>query len=213
LSRIKLESDSAVVASRFHSHHVRQLKKAQKNDALRVERGTGPDSLQQFYRVHVQTRQRLGLPVQPRRFFRLLGEHIMQPGLGHVALAYDNDECVAADVFFHWKDTITYKYSAGTDAAKESRANFLLIWDTIQWGCDRGYCWLDLGRSEESNAGLRTFKARWGTEETPLTYTSVPANPVDPRQSRLIPTVHAIIRRSPEWVCRVMGELFYKYVG
>jgi len=213
LSRVRLDPDSAVVATRFHNHHVRQLKKAQKNDALRVERGTGAEHLQQFYRLHVRTRQRLGLPVQPRRFFRLLGDYLMKPGLGFVGLVYDGDECVAADVFLHWQKTLTYKYSANSDAARNTRANYLLMWDAIQWGCDNGYTWLDLGRSAQSNVGLRTFKARWGAEETPLTYMSLPSRPADPRQSKLMPIVQSVIRHSPIWMCKVMGELFYKYVG
>lgn len=213
LSRIKLCPDSSVVADQFHYHHTRQLKKAQKNRSIRIERGTGINHIQQFYDLHVQTRRRLGVPVQPKRFFRLLGDHMLQPGLGYIALAYNHEECVSANVFLQWKNTITYKYSAGTDVARDLRANYLLIWDAIQWGCENGYTWLDLGRSEQANIGLRKFKEQWGAEEIPLTYTSFPCAPSDPRQSRLIPILHSIIRHSPTWVCRITGEILYRHFG
>ncbi len=212
-SFVRLDPDSDVVARRFHKKHRYELKKVREDNTLRIERGTNPDFINQFYRLHARTRQRLGLPVQPKRFFGLLGEHILEKGLGYIALAYARDECVAADVFLHWQHTITYKYSAGTDAARDSRANYLLMWDTIQWGCENGYMWLDLGRSAQSNTGLRRFKARWGAEETPLTYAALPAPPADSRQSKLLPIMNFIIRRSPVGVCQVMGRLFYKYVG
>ena len=138
---------------------------------------------------------------------------MIEPGLGYVSLAYMNNECVAADIFLHWQKTITYKYSAGMDTARDLRANYLLMWDAIRWGCESGFTWLDLGRSELSNTGLRTFKERWGAEETPLTYMALPTKPADLLQSRLMPPLHAVIRHSPAWVCQVIGELLYRYVG
>lgn len=211
LSQIRLDSDSTIVAGKFHRKHIHELTKAQQNNRIHVERGTNAQDLNEFYRLHLQTRKRFGLPVQPKRFFRLLRDFVLEPGLGYIATAYCDNECVAADIFLHWQRTLTYKYSAGSDAARDSRANYLLLWDAIQWGCDNGYSWLDLGRSSLSNAGLRKFKARWGAIETPLSYMSLPNKPVDQSQGRLMLLVHAFIRHSPSWVCRMAGELLYKY--
>ncbi|NLE50141.1 MAG: GNAT family N-acetyltransferase [Chloroflexi bacterium] len=211
LSRIRLASDPAVVAERIHRHHRRALKKAQREAAIHIERGTSLEHLEQFYQLHLRTRRRMGLPVQPRRFFRLIGERLLATGLGYVAVASSEGVPVAADLFLHWQGTLTYKFSAGIDTGRDARANFLLMWDAIQWGCEHGFAWLDLGRSAQSNTGLRTFKERWGAEEAPLIYSSLPARPDDLLEHPWMRLVHTVIRRSPAWVCQATGELLYKY--
>jgi len=76
----------------------------------------------------------------------------------------------------------------------------------------------DMGRTDLENAGLRRFKRGWGAEETPLTYSTLFAQASRPMTSRLMtsklmPILQTVIRKSPLWVCRVLGELLYEQVG
>jgi hypothetical protein len=213
LSIIDLDPETGNVENRITQRHWRQINKAQKNGPLRIEWETGAEPLSQFYRLHVQTRRRLGVPVQPMKFFSLLGKHVLEPGLGSIALAYRDDECVAATVFLHWQRTLTYKYSASSELGRDLRANFLLLWHAVQWGCTQGYQWLDLGRTDLADSGLRTFKANWGAEETPLIYSVFSPNPPVPHEGRFTPIARAVIRRSPPWVCETTGRLLYRYFG
>jgi hypothetical protein len=66
----------------------------------------------EFYRLHVKTRQRLGVPVQPRRYFDLLWQDMIGPGRGFVLLAYEDRTLIAGAVFLAWRGTINYKYGA-----------------------------------------------------------------------------------------------------
>lgn len=59
-----------------------------------------------FYRLHVQTRRRHGLPPQPASFFRNIYEHIVKPGLGFVVIAQQMSRPIAAAIFFASERTL-----------------------------------------------------------------------------------------------------------
>ena len=190
--------------------HRRNLKKAQKSN-LRIEQGTGQEQIDDFYLLHLNNRRRQGIPVQPKRFFNLLRKNILVKGLGFVLSAYLNTECIAAYIFLHWGQTLTYKYGASNPERLDSRPNNLLMWEGIRWGCENGYQILDMGRSSLENVGLRKFKSRWGAEETPLTYSTLSTKPLSSTSENLERLMHTLIRNSPPWVCRLTGELLYKH--
>jgi len=212
LHTIKLDPDSEAVAKRFHPMHKRNIEAAQKR-GVRIELGTKHEHLKAFYCLHTETRRRQGVPVQPWRFFDLLGSKIIEQGLGFVLLAYKDAECLAAAIFLHWQQTLTYKYGASSIAGLRLRPNNLLFGAAIRWGCENGYTLFDMGRTDLENVGLREFKNGWGTEEVLLTYCTLSASPSGTKTNKLIPIMHTIIRHSPLWVCRATGELLYKHFG
>jgi len=179
-----------------------------------IKQGDSWTDLQLFYHLHLQTRRRLGTPVQPLRFFQLLWEKLLSRGLGFLLLGYKDSKLVAGAVFLHWNKTITYKYSASDSAYLNLRPNNLVLWHAIQWGCENGYKLFDWGKSEIENEGLRTFKHGWASEEKLMHYSVLADRPPTPSmvgKSRRF--LSQIIRHSPPWVCRLIGELFYKYAA
>ena len=68
------------------------------SEGLVVERRTDAEALEDFYRLHLQTRRRLGVPTQPRGFIRGL-EQVFSDGAGHVLAVKDAGRTVAAAVF------------------------------------------------------------------------------------------------------------------
>ena len=209
---VNLCPDVNTVANRFHDTHLKNIKVAQKK-SVRIERGCSQEHMDAFYRLQVLTRQRKGIPVQPRKFFGLLRADILDNGLGFILLAYRDDECLAGAVFLHWQHTLTYKYSASSPEGRNLCPNNLILWTAINWGCKNGYTIFDMGRTELDNSGLRWFKNGWGAEEMPLYYFTQPG--VDKRSgnSRFMPLLKTLICKSPVWVCRLTGELFYRYSG
>ena len=75
------------------------------------------------------------------------------------------------------------------------------------------YSTFDWGRSDASNEGLRRFKNRWGCCESPLYYCRNHEMQNGGLGEKLAPFVTTVINKSPLWVCRLSGELFYKYFG
>jgi CelD/BcsL family acetyltransferase involved in cellulose biosynthesis len=212
LHTLKLDADAKLVASRFRRTN-RQSIRAAEDRGVRIEWGEKLEHLQAFYRLQLDTRRRKGIPVQPWRFFDLLRRRIIEQGLGFILLAYKEDQCLAAGVFLHWQQTLTYKYAASRTDGLNLRPNNLMLWTAIRWGCENGYTLLDMGRTDIPNTGLRNFKNGWGTEEVPLIYSTLPATPPQLMTGKLMRVMQTVIRNSPVWVCRAAGELLYGHVG
>lgn len=191
----------------------RGVAKARK-EGLRAERRTDAGALDAFYRLHLRTRQRLGVPTQPKRFIGRF-EDLFAAGLGAVWLVLDGDEAVAAAVFLVHNGTVTYKYGASAAEALPKRPNNLLMLEAIRWACEQGQSKFDFGRTDLDNEGLRRFKCSWGAEELPLSYTYLtrtePAAAGEPSLRERLMT--RTIQRSPAVVGRLAGEMLYRHVG
>ena len=212
LHSLPLCPDSHLVSARFHSTHRRNIGVAQKR-GVRIEWGAKREHLEAFYQLHLRTRRRQGIPVQPWRFFDLLADGLIEKGLGFVLLAFKDDKCLAAGVFLHWQRTLTYKYGASDLEGLNFRPNNLLFWAAIRWGCENGYAVFDMGKTDLDNTGLRAFKSGWGAVEIPLYYSTLSTEPVQSKMTKLMPVMQMIIRNSPLFVGRALGELLYRHFG
>jgi hypothetical protein len=209
---INLCPDLEAVAKRFHQTHLKNLKVAQKK-GVHIERGVSQEYLDTFYHLQVLTRQRKGIPVQPRKFFELLRANLLEKGLGFISLAYQGNECLAGAVFLHWQKTLTYKYSASNSKGRNLCPNNMILWSAIRWGCENDYIVFDMGRTELDNSGLRWFKKGWGAEEVPLQYFTLGSVDNHNRNNNYKKIAKSLIRFFPTWVCRLTGEVLYRYFG
>jgi len=212
LHRIKLALEESTVSDRIKAKDLYKVRVAERK-GVRIEKGNDTGFIRQFYQLHLLTRRRLGVPVQPRRFFELLAHHIIQKELGFILLAYQDNECIAGAVFLKWNKTLIYKYSATIKNARQLHAIDLILWTAIQWGCKNGYKWMDMGRTDNKDEGLKYFKKRWGAEEIPLDYCIISENIRRPSSGTWMKKVQPIIQKSPPWVCRAAGELLYGHFG
>jgi lipid II:glycine glycyltransferase (peptidoglycan interpeptide bridge formation enzyme) len=211
---LPLSPDPEALLRGISSMHRRNIRRAGER-GVEVQRG-GPEQLETFYRLHLLTRRRLGVPVQPSRFFALLGERVLDRGLGFVLTARVDGQPAAAAVFLEWNGTLVYKYGASDPRFWDARANNLLFWTAIRDAALRGCHTLDFGRSDLADDGLRRFKAGWGAREEPLHYTVFGgSNPQqdEPAGGRASAMLAQVIRRSPLWVCRMLGETLYRYAA
>ena len=209
---VALEQDCDKVFSRLHPMHRRNIKNARSKD-IRIVRCNTREDLKKFYSLHLQSRRRQGVPIQPWKFFELLGKNLIEPGLGFLLLAYHEEQCIAGAVYLHWQETLTYKYGASLPDALHLRPNNLIMWEAIEWGCNNGFNKLDMGKTDLSNEGLRTFKIRWGAREYLLPYTNLAAIKKKTHSGKLMGVLNLIIQKSPLWVCRLAGELLYGHFG
>lgn len=209
---LRLSPDPEEVFATFKKTQIRQCIGQAQRAGVVVERGTSREHLiDSFYSLHLRTRHRLGVPVQPRRFFELLWERIVEPDLGFVLVARIGETPIAAGVFLAWNGTVTYKYSASDSGSWKLRPNHLLLWSAIRSACENGFGTFDFGRTDPENQGLRDFKRGWGTQEEPLLYSFLGDRPHKASNGRLNRAAGLVIRRSPPFVCRAVGELLYKY--
>lgn len=193
-----------------------EIKRAAREGVTIREAKQPSDLTETFYNLHVATRRRQGVPVQPRRFFDLLWHRLLEPGLGFALIADLGGRAVAAAVFLAWNRTVIYKYAASDESSRWARPNHLLLWEAIRRSHETGAHTLDFGRSDAANDGLRRFKSGWGAHEEPLAYSTFANDAPAPRaysSRRLQRLLQETIRRSPPWVCRTIGAAAYRYVA
>lgn len=210
LHTLQLNDNFSEIDSHIHLMHRRNARTAVKRGVY-IEISNKPEHLKAFYRLHIETRHKQGVPVQPWRFFDLIGKILLEKDLGFVFLAYIQEKIIAGMVLLCWGQTLTYKYGASSLDSLYLHPNDLLFRTAIEWGSKHGFKVFDFGRTDMNNGGLRAFKSGWGAEETPLTYSELSEKSAQQTSSRLMPLINIIIRNSPPWVCRSVGELLYRY--
>jgi CelD/BcsL family acetyltransferase involved in cellulose biosynthesis len=211
---LSLSSDPELTFRRFSRSQVQRNIVKGERSGLTLRRADSTEDLTiSFYGLHVRTRRRLGIPVQPRYFFDHLWRHVIAPERGFLLLAYSGSVPVAGAVFLTLGRTIVYKFGASEPSFWPLRPNHLLFSDAIRWSCETGFATFDFGRSEFDNRGLRSFKSGWGAIEEPLLYATLGADP--PRVGRLVGNslVTPLIRRGPLWLCRAIGEVAYPRIA
>jgi hypothetical protein len=211
--RLDLRRRIEELADRFDSQVRRAIRKAERSNvtALAVR---NRQSIRDFYRLHVQTRRRHGLPPQPASFFLNIYEHIIKPGLGFIVLARRGSRPIAAAVFFRFGKNAIYKYGASDKRFQEFRANNLVMWQGIQLLARTGIEKLHFGRTDCENDGLRRFKLSWDTQEETIDYFRV-----DPSGRQCSPPIRRngglhkrIFGRLPLVFNRLAGSILYPHL-
>jgi CelD/BcsL family acetyltransferase involved in cellulose biosynthesis len=209
---LALEPDVQAVQQRFAKPQALRGARRALREGLRAEVRTDSGALAGFYRLHVATRHRLGVPTQPRRF--ILGlEQLFEEGLGFVLLVWRGERAVAAAVFLTFRDVLTYKYGASDPRSLAARPNNLLFMEAIRWGCENGFRSLDFGRTDRGQEGLRAFKLSWGPDERELCYWHLGGSVPRGRDARVESLLAAVIRRTPPVASRLIGEVLYRHAG
>jgi Acetyltransferase (GNAT) domain len=208
----RLSDDFGEIAARFKKGHVGGVRKAERS-GITVRIAEDQAAMHVYYKLHVGTRRRQGVPAQPRRFFDLLWRYMIEPGMGFVMLAHKGPIPVAGAVFLWCADVLTYKYSASDASHLDCSPNNILLSHAIQWACEHGCRTFDWGRTDVENEGLRRFKAGWGAVDTPLGYSFMGREPKHDGPGVLEDLVSKTIKVAPEAVCRIVGEVLYRYAG
>lgn len=211
---LPLDGGVTRVYAGFHQSQVRRNIRRAERERLTVRRATrAQDLVGTFYELHLRTRRRQGVPVQPRRFFRMLWENAISQGLGSVLIVEASGRPIAAAVFLAWNKTMIYKFGASDSDAWSLRPNHLLFWHAIRTACEQGYRWFDFGRTDDGQHGLRNFKLSWGAIEEPLVYGMLGGCPVAANEGKAARILGPIIRHGPLLLCRAAGETLYRYTA
>jgi CelD/BcsL family acetyltransferase involved in cellulose biosynthesis len=211
---LSLDDDLPSIFGRFHhSDAQRNVRRAQREGVVVREATQASDLLDVFYSLHLETRRRQGVPIQPRRFFTLLWERMLRQGRGKVLVAEADGKPAAAAVFLAWNGTVVYKFGASDRSLLQHRPNHAIFWHAIQWASESGYRVLDFGRTDPDNEGLRRFKRAWGPVEEPLVYSTCGTRQPATAGGLGRRALAVVIKRSPPSVCRFLGETLYRYAG
>ncbi len=181
-------------------------------DGVEVVSATDEAALRDFYRLHLHTRRRQGVPTQPKRFIERFAR-LFDRQLGFVLIARFEDKPIAAAVFLTFNGVLTYKYGASDGAYLKRRPNNAIFMEAIRWGCEHDQHTLDMGRTDLENEGLRAFKRGWGAREHRLTYTHLSPQAESSARSGVPRALGTIISRTPPLTGRLVGAALYRHFG
>lgn len=208
---VALGPDLDAVRGGFSSSVRRRVSKAER-ECLEVVLARDRSALDEFYRLHLITRRRQGVPTQPKRFILRFAQ-LFERGLGFVLLARADRRTIAAAVFLTFNGVVTYKYGASDPTALKKKPNNAVLMEAIRWGCANGYHTFDLGRTDMNNDGLRAFKRGWGADERVLTYTRLSRVETSSNGEPVPRFASYLINRLPPVGGRIAGELLYRHFG
>lgn len=167
--KIDLSTGKDQLFARFADSVRRAIRKASKS-GVTAEISQSREALATFYRLHLRTRRRHGLPPQPFKFFANIHEELLQNDTGFVVIARAASLPIAGAVFLRFGDNATYKYAASDERYQQMRGNDVVMWEGIKFLTEGRAQTLHLGRTSIDNDGLRKFKLGWNATEEMLHY-------------------------------------------
>jgi hypothetical protein len=211
---LPLDQESEGLFLSFHKSSIqRAIKKAEKQD-LEILTGESEREVKSFYRLHVKTRKKHGIPIQPFRFFTRLWNSLVPREMISLLLVRHKARYLAGIITLCFKGTSYYKFGASDEGYLHLRGNQLLLWQAIRQAKDKGCTSFDLGRASAVNKGLNQYKGRWGTQPIPLHYLRTPKGrklSVLTEASGQHELLKSMMKLMPSSVIRMSGALFYKH--
>jgi len=199
--------------SNFSGSVQRAVRKAHRS-GLTVSIQSSPQAMNEFYKLHIRTRRRHGVPPQPRSFFINIQRHLISAGYGFIVLVECQKAAIAAAMFFRLGRHAVYKFGASDERFQELRANNLAMFEAIRYLAEGGAAALHFGRTDKKNDGLRRFKLSWGATEEEISYVRfemASASWKHRRDGRF--TLHQhIFRALPASLNRLSGAIIYPHL-
>jgi hypothetical protein len=174
--------------------------------------GRSEELLREFYRLFVITRARHQLPPTPYAWFKNLIQNLGEAL--EIRVAYKDDAPAAAILTLRFRDVLYYKYGCSDERLHKLGATPWLFWNAISAAKLSGANEFDMGRTEEGNAGLLTFKNHWVPTPEPLVYWSYPeTSAVGSVEGWKMKTAIRIFSIMPRKLMALTGSLVYRHIG
>jgi len=213
--RLDLSQGTESLWKGFHKSIRRNIRKVERM-GLKIEKGETEKDMRDFYLLNLATRRKHGVPSQPYNFFENIRRELILTGGAFMWLVKYKGVSIAGGIFPAYRDTIYFKFNASNPTYLQYRPNHLLYWHIIQYGCEKGYKFLDGGRAAPDNLGLVTFKRNWGLQEKDLRYhywPRVKGIAATKQGSLKYKITTSLLRQVPTSMSGVIGKLVCKHMG
>ena len=185
------------------------IRQAEANGLAFEDITNSPDALDQWYRLHLGTQKRLGIPPFPKVYFLSLIRELMMIGAVSVYCVKKENLALAAMILFRDGRTGIYAYSASSVDAQKLRANDLLIFRTIRELISAGYWNFDMGSDSPHQDSLLFFKRKWGAKQLAIPHYSYGS--FDPASADSASSRYKLARRFFSWLPLPLSALFSRY--
>jgi CelD/BcsL family acetyltransferase involved in cellulose biosynthesis len=210
--RLDLRADLDTLFRRLGTVLRYDVRRAERS-GLRYAVGRDSEMVAAYFRLHVMTRSKQGVPPQPLAWFRNLAACLGE--MLEVHLLLQDDRPIAGLVTIRFRDEFMWKYSASDPMRNGAGLGKSLMWKSICHAKEQGATTLDMGRCDRSNVGLAQFKERWGAVATDLHYLRFPAPSSKPSGSSRWMSVasRSIVPRLPAAMLAAAGRVAYRHAG
>ncbi len=193
-----------------------EINKAQKQK-LAVRAADSENDFAQFYQLYTLTRKRLGLPSQPRLFFKTLWDTFLPSGNVVILLAELEGMTIAAHFLLRFNGRVSAEAVGWDTGHSRTSPNHFLFWEGIKSACANGFRVYDFGRTSPRNRSLLDFKKRWGTQVADLhsfchplrSYSGI----VDRESSKAYQAARFACRKAPDFAYSFIGNVCYRHLG
>ncbi|MGV8115807.1 lipid II:glycine glycyltransferase FemX [Methanothrix soehngenii] len=179
-----------------------------------VESSTTIEDLKEFYELNCLTKQILGVPCHPWKFFKNLFSILN--GNVRMYISRHKGNTIAGGVIEHYRDRVLYGYGAADPSQLYLHPYNAFIWKSIEDACINGCRAYDFGRTSCDNTGLIQFKKKWGTQERELCYSYYPSSGrsvVTERDSTICRLGNSVIRTMPMSAYKAFSMSVFGHFG
>ncbi len=209
---LDLQPPAEALFKSFHNTSIRQMVRRAERAKLRVESGTGPGLLDDFYRLLVSTRRRQRIPPQPIAWFRNLLRFFADSS--RLWVCYAEARPAAAILTLRFGQNVVYKQSCSDWELRNLGGTPLLLWHAIQEAKQLGATTFDFGRSDPDNHVLITFKDNWATTRHSLCYIRLATRSSQadrPASTRAV--AQRVVGSLPGPLLIMAGRLLYRHIA
>jgi FemAB-related protein (PEP-CTERM system-associated) len=205
LMQLELTEDPETLWKSFSPKVRNQVRKAEKS-GLTVQRETGPEALDAFYRVYATNMRDLGSPAHGRRFF----DHVLQafPEIARLHLVRHEDRVIGGGFTMVNGSALEIPWASSLREYNRYCVNHAMYWHLLEGACREGLRQFRFGRST-IDAGTYHFKKQWGAAPHPLYWYYVGRDEVAAQAARPPEESYGratqIWRRLPLWLTNVAG--------
>jgi FemAB-related protein (PEP-CTERM system-associated) len=161
---LDLNPDSEFLWMNFSKKVRNAIRKAIKSN---LEVTMGKEYINEFYCIFSKNMRNLGTPVHNFGFFKNILREF--PNQANILITSYKGEIIGAMFLLQFKDTIYAPWVSSDRQCFHFNPNNMLYWEAIKYGCEKGFKYLDFGRSKWDSGTFR-FKKPWGAIPKQLYY-------------------------------------------
>lgn len=214
---LSLEKTPEELLKSFHYDRVRKkIRKVQKGK-LKLRLAANEADLQGFYDLYAKDRKRLGLPLQPYTWFKLLWENFYASDKLTILLAELEGKTIGGLLVFRFKERVSAEAIGWDHNFVKAYPSYFLYWEAIKLAYSKGYRIFDFGRTAPTNLNLMDFKSRWGTEVRDLPQFTYPGgnhqNNWSAEGTITYKLSRSVIKNAPDSIQGLIGAFCYRHMG
>jgi hypothetical protein len=173
------------------------------------------DSIDKLYKLHCKTMKRLGTPPVKKGHFKEIKKRF---GKDYLIFFAEHKGEIIGDVTFILKDD--HMFWCNNDCLKDYRGlntSSFLLWESIKYGINKGYKFLDMGSSREDSNNY-PFKIKWGKLkifDVSKKYFSFESKSkiISPNNKEYQPIIFIWKNLIPEFLANIIGPKIRKNLG